>query len=277
MGNSSGRFVWYELATTDLEASKAFYASVVGWGTREASIPGSAYCQFTAGNTPVAGLFKLPADARRNGAVPQWLGFVGVNDVDVATGRVKQLGGTVHVPPTNVPNITRFSVIADPQMAALALVKKPERSNERSARPDAPGHVGWHELLASDLERVFAFYSELLGWQPTEAPAGLEGIYQLFSAGTETIGGLFTRPETSPSSHWLYYFNVGDIVAAAKRVKDSGGQILYGPVAVPGGTRVAHCTDPQGVIFALIDRPVRIVVGCYSARPSDRPNRGQPG
>ena len=35
-------FIWYELTTTDAEAAKAFYTSVVGWGTRDASAGSSA-------------------------------------------------------------------------------------------------------------------------------------------------------------------------------------------------------------------------------------------
>ena len=30
--NSHGRFAWYELITTDMEAAKAFYTKVMGWG-----------------------------------------------------------------------------------------------------------------------------------------------------------------------------------------------------------------------------------------------------
>ena len=87
MGNSGGRFVWYELATTDMDAAKAFYASVVGWGTAGASMPDSVYTLFTAGNTPVAGLMKMPPGA--GGTVPQWLGYVAVDDVDVVAGKVE--------------------------------------------------------------------------------------------------------------------------------------------------------------------------------------------
>lgn len=32
MAVSQGRFVWYELMTTDTAAAKAFYGKVVGWG-----------------------------------------------------------------------------------------------------------------------------------------------------------------------------------------------------------------------------------------------------
>jgi len=43
MSNSHGRFVWYELMTTDVEAAKAFYVRVAGWDTRDASMPGLRY------------------------------------------------------------------------------------------------------------------------------------------------------------------------------------------------------------------------------------------
>ncbi len=265
MGDSGSRFVWYELAATDVEAAKAFYAGVVGWNTGNASMPGSDYSLFSAGDTPVAGLTKLPAEARSAGASPQWRGYVGVGDVDDAAGRVKQLGGTVHVPPANVRNVSRMSVIADPEMATLALIKASERGPERP-KPGTPGHVGWHELLAFDVERAFAFYSGLLGWQKTEAEVSSMGTYLQFSAGADTIGSVCSKPETSLLSLWLYYFNVSDVEAAAKRVENGGGQILYGPIAVRGGARIAHCTDPQGAMFALIDWRLHLVVGCYSPR-----------
>jgi len=60
MVNSHGRFVWYELMTTDIETAKAFYGNVVGWGTRDAAMPGLAYSLFTVGDTPVTGLMDLP-------------------------------------------------------------------------------------------------------------------------------------------------------------------------------------------------------------------------
>jgi predicted enzyme related to lactoylglutathione lyase len=262
----SGRFVWYELATTDIETAKAFYADVVGWGTADVSMPGSVYPLFTAGDTPVAGLTKLLADARRTGLSPQWLGYIGVDDVDATAGRVKQLGGTVHVPPTDIPNVSRFSFIADPQMATLALIKWRESVQEPSARPGAPGHVAWCELLAPNWERAFTFYNELLGWQKAAAHVGPMGTYQEFSAGTEKIGGMFTPPEMWGFSLWLYYFNAGDIEAALKRVVAGGGQILYGPITVPGAARIVHCSDPQGAVFGLMERRVHISIGCYSPR-----------
>jgi uncharacterized protein len=260
---SHGRFVWYELMTTDMETAKAFYANVVGWGARDASAPGSAYGLFTIGDSPVTGLMNMPEDARRAGVTPHWIGYVGVDNVDAAVDRIKQLGGAVYVPPTDVPGISRFSVVADPQMATLALVKGQKSNQAQSAELGARGRVGWHELLATDWEKAFAFYAELFGWQKADSHTGVMGTYQGFFAGEERIGGMFTKPATLPLPFWLYYFNVGDIQAAAKRVETGGGQILYGPTAVPGGAWIVHCTDPQGAIFALLDKRGRKVIGYY--------------
>jgi len=271
MVNSHGRFVWYELMTTDIKIAKAFYTSVVGWGTRDASMPSSAYSLFTIGDSPVAGLVNVPEDARRTGATPRWIGYVGVDDVDAAVDRIKQLGGAVYVPPMVVPNISRFSVVADPQMATLALVKGLKSDQAQSAELDTPGRVGWHELFAADWEKAFAFYGELFGWQKAESHFGLMGTYQGFSAGGETIGGMFTKPATLPLPFWLYYFNIDDIQATMKRVEAGGGQILYGPTAVPGGALIVHCTDPQGALFALLDRRSRKAVGyVYFERVASR-------
>jgi len=228
VGNSRGRFVWYELMTTDMKTAQLFYANVVGWGARDASAPALGYSLFTVADLPVAGLMKMPEDGQKTGAPPHWIGYVGVDDVDSVVDRIKQLGGAVHVPPTDVPGISRFSIVADPQMATLALVKGLNAGQAQSAELGALCRVGWHELLAADWEEAFAFYGELFGWQRAGAHAGVIGTYQQFSADGETLGGMLTKPPAVPFPFWLYYFNVDDVETAAQRVEAGGGQILYG-------------------------------------------------
>ena len=271
MTNSHGHFAWYELVTTDVEAAKAFYTTVMGWGAWDASIPGRPYAMFTAGQTPVGGLIELPADARARGVGPSWVGYVRVNDVDAAAGRIERLGGVIHVPPTTVPHVTRFSVFADPETARLALFKWLNPGPEQRADPDAPGRVGWHELLAADCDKALAFYGDLFGWQKAEPGGGATDPYWLFAVGGETIGGMFTKPATIPDPSWLYYFNTSDIDATAQRVTAGGGRILNGPVDVPGGSAVIQCTDPQGAVFALEGRRGRNVVGYFERTGSRDP------
>jgi predicted enzyme related to lactoylglutathione lyase len=247
--------------TSDVESAKEFYAKVVGWSTRDASSPGMAYLLFTVEETVVAGLMRLRDNARTMGARPHWIGYVGVDDVDAAADRITLRGGAVHVPPTAISNVSRFSVFADPQAAALGVLKWMRAGDGQPADMSGRGRVGWHELVATDREKALAFYGEVFGWRQADAYVSALGTYQLFSAGGETIGGMVTGP--TPASFWLYYFNVGDIDAAAKRVTTGGGQILGGPLELLGGSWVIQCADPQGAAFALEGQRGRSSVGYF--------------
>lgn len=260
MVDHHGRFAWYELITTDVAAAQAFYTKVVGWNAQDASTPGLPYTLFTDGQASVSGLMDLPDEARRKGATPRWMGYVGVRDVDATVDRLKALGGAVYVPPTNT-NIGRIAVVADPQAADLALVQGLKTGQRKAADLGKTGRVGWNELLAADLQKAIAFYGELFGWQRADAEIGPGDGYQLFSAGGQMIGGMSTKRRTDPVPYWVYYINVDDIEAAMERVKTAGGRIFESPVETPGGSWIVRCGDPQGAPFALKGERNRDAVG----------------
>jgi hypothetical protein len=262
MSDSHGHFVWYELLTTDMAAAKAFYARVVGWSARDASAPGMAYTLFSVGDAAVGGLMTLPDEARRTGAQPRWLGYVAVDDVDAAVVRLRQLGGAVHIPPADIPGVGRFAMVTDPQTATLALIKGAEPQSP-AGELDRPGGVGWHELLAANGDTAFPFYGELFAWRKGEPEVEPAGTYQPFFAGAEIIGGMFTKPKFVAMPFWLYYFNVDDMAAAVEDVKAGGGRVLEGPVDMPRGSRAARCEDPQGAMFALMEKPKNKAVGYF--------------
>ena len=83
---------------------------------------------------------------------------------------------------------------------------------------------------------------------------GPMGTNQLFSAaaGLPPTGGMMKRPPQMPVAAWLYYFNVEAIDAAAARATAAGGQVLNGPMEVPGGSWIVQCMDPQGAMFAMV-------------------------
>jgi predicted enzyme related to lactoylglutathione lyase len=245
-----GRFVWYELLTTDIAAAKAFYSSVVGWGAQNASTPDLAYTLFTAGEAPVSGLMELPQDALNSGAMPRWVGYVAVDDADAIAERIKRLGGTLYVPPTD-SNIGRIAVVTDPQTATFALVEGLRHGHTESGDMGEAGRVGWHELQAADRSKAFAFYREVFDWRETDAKIGPSPSYHVLAAGGRTIGGMLTKHASAPVPFWLYYFNVGDIDVALRRVEDGGGRVVMGPHELPGNSGIARCIDPQGAMFAL--------------------------
>jgi uncharacterized protein len=256
LADDPGYFTWYELMTTDVMAAAAFYRDVVGWGTRESSTSRLPYTLFLAGEDTAAGLMELPEEARRMGAMPRWMGYVGVKDVHATSDRIRRLGGAVYVPPTDT-NIGLISVVADPYAASFGLIDqlriRPQYATESAKR----GRVGWTELVAADLEKEFAFYSELFGWQDADDEAHRDASYRAFAAGGLVIGGAFSKHANEPVPFWLLYFNVDDLDAAVERVKAGGGKAIRNEGGVPGGLAAAHCVDPQGGAFALRGKPGR--------------------
>lgn len=251
MSQNQGKFVWYELMTSDIAAAERFYKSVVGWTAKDAGMPDMTYTIFSMGEKMVAGLMTTPEDAK--GMPPAWIGYIYADDVDATARDVAAKGGKVYRQPDDIPGIGRFAVVADPHGAALCLF-----SSSGEGQPDgdqmAPGRIGWHELMAGDLDSAWSFYSSLFGWEKDQAlDMGEMGVYQLFKIDGQTRGGMMTKPKDMPAPpYWAYYFNVEAIDAAVERVEAGGGKVVMGPMEVPGGAWIINGVDPQGAHFALV-------------------------
>lgn len=247
-----GRFVWHELSTSDPEKAQAFYTALIGWSAVPVEGSAQSYTMFMNGETPIAGLMKLPPDAEAAGIPPNWLGYVAVPDVDATTAQATELGATVLMPPMDIPNMGRFSVIQDPQGPVIATWKAFSGAGGHDGPPEL-GEFSWNELTTGDHEAAFDFYHQLFGWQKL-APMdmGPMGIYQLYGRTDMPLGGMFNKTADMPGPpSWLYYIRVPDVHEGAKKVVELGGQLLMDPMEVPGGDWIVPCMDPQGAAFAL--------------------------
>ncbi len=246
-------FVWYELMSTDVPTSLAYYERVVGLKSKPAGFGPVPYTLLLAGDVAIGGVFGLTDAMCKDGARPMWAGYIGVDDVDAHSARVKDAGGKIHMGPMDLPEVGRFSMAADPHGAPFVLFKPVSTEPLPELAPFTPGAVGWRELHAGDGEGAWRFYSELFGWTKAEdMDMGPMGVYRLFSTGAEPVGGMMTRMPESPAPMWLYYFNVDSAEAGAKRAVEAGGKILNGPMEVPGPMYVVQCLDPIGAPFAMV-------------------------
>jgi uncharacterized protein len=248
---TKGRFVWYDLMTTDAEAAKPFYHDVVGWGAAPWDGGEKPYTMWMNGETPLGGVMELPEEARRAGSPPHWLAYIASPDVGDTVTRASQLGGQVIMPVTDIPQVGKFAVLSDPQGAMFA-VYTPDADEPESGAPTR-GQISWHELATTDYDAAFGFYRDLFGWEITDdADMGPIGVYRMYGQQGIPYGGMYNLPADMPAPpHWLLYTQVDDINDAVARVKEKGGQVLNGPMEVPGGDMIAQCMDPQGAAFAL--------------------------
>ncbi|MDO9457626.1 VOC family protein [Nocardioides sp.] len=110
-------FVFFDLRTTDLGPTRAFYEAMFGWRVEEVRA-GEQTLSFLAGEDgPWAGFTELPEDDDRS---PQWIPYVPVADVDEAKTRAVNRGASVVRDRTELPQGS-LVVVTDPGGAALVL------------------------------------------------------------------------------------------------------------------------------------------------------------
>jgi predicted enzyme related to lactoylglutathione lyase len=250
---SKGSFVWYEHLARDVAAATAFYSEVLGWKTQP--FGSSDYLMWVGSQGPLGGVMKLPEEAARTGTPPQWMAHVQVDDLDATVAGAGRLGGKVLKEPTQIPTVGRFAIIADPQGAVLSLFKPDTPMTQHD--PARDGEFCWNELVTSDGDAGFRFYSALLGWRGLEEmDMGPMGTYRIFGLGEQRLGGMMTTPAGNPlPPMWIYYASTSDLEATLGRATRKGAKVVSGPMEVPGGGRIAQLTDPQGAVFALHQAP----------------------
>jgi uncharacterized protein len=251
MSPRSGNFAWRHVMAEDPRAAEEFYTSVIGWTASDARIADRSYRLLSAGSAPVAWITPIPDDVRALGARPCWMNYIGVDDVDDAARRVDAAEGKILYQPSDIPGAGRFAVAADPHGASFILFK-PSLEPERAAQT-APGQAGWHELHAGDGPDAFNFYSSLFGWTKSDAiDMGAMGVYQIFAIDGVQAGAVMTKMPQTPAPFWMTYFNVDSIDAATARLKEAEGEIINGPMEVPGHRWIVQGLDPQGAAFAML-------------------------
>jgi predicted enzyme related to lactoylglutathione lyase len=257
--NPSSGFIWYELMTPDPDAAKTFYDEVVGWTIEPRSQFPNGYRMIGRSDGGFAGgVLPLEDEMRKHGARPTWLGYLYSDDVDASVADIESAGGKTFMAPFDIPNIGRVAMVADPAGAPFYIMKPTPPEGQPDAQSDVfstdqAQHVRWNELSTTDPDAAVDFYRRHFGWgQEGDMDMGEMGKYRFIQNGPTTIGAIMRKPPQLPVSLWTYYVGVDDIDRAAEAIKSGGGQILNGPMEIPGGEFALNAMDPQGAPFGLV-------------------------
>ena len=239
-----GTFSWAELATSDADAAKAFYAAVFGWEFEDNPIPdGGVYSLARRDGKDVAALFSSQDQP------PHWNCYVTVASADESAGRAGELGGSVLQEPFDVMELGRMAVIADPTGAALCMWEP--RGHIGASLVNTPGSMTWNDLVTPDPERAARFFGDLFGWTTEEMPDA--GGYRVIRNGERTNGGMMPldpeRMGPMPAS-WMPYLGHEDVDRLVEEISGHGGQVFNGPLPMWQGS-IAVLGDPQGAVFAV--------------------------
>jgi len=116
--NEVGTFCWAELQTRQRDQARDFYTQLFGWTPKESP----EYLEFHRGSEAVGGCMTMQPQVPAQ--VPaHWMIYFWVDDVDAAVQKANAGGARTMVPPMDIPNVGRFSVLSDPQGAVFAVFK----------------------------------------------------------------------------------------------------------------------------------------------------------
>ena len=257
---SNGGFIWYELMTTDAAAAKKFYDPVVGWSIGSEQVaPGVDYRMINRSDGGMGGgVLQLTKENLDGGARPLWIAYLHTSDVDAAVEAITTDGGDVMMAPWDQPGVGRLAMVTGPEGAPFYLMDPIPPEGQPDAVSDVfsvdqPQHVRWNELWSSDPAKSIDFYKRHFGWsQEGSMPMGEMGDYQFVQHNGVMIGAVMPRMPDVPASMWNFYIGVDDIDRAADAVKAGRGQVVNGPMEIPGGEYALNGVDPQGAMFGLV-------------------------
>jgi predicted enzyme related to lactoylglutathione lyase len=243
----TGKIIWNDLITDDLDLTRAFYGALFGWTFEHASGKGGRYLLARYGNTYVAGIVEVRSKNHAE-KISRWLPYVSVENVDGAISIASAGGARVAVAPLDV-GFGRVAAIIDPQGAVLGLAHSRIGDPDDATTSPGLGRVVWTELLANDTDAATRFYRDVVGYEATTMPRR-GGQYTMLTEGGKNRAGLLKNP-TDAKPVWLTYFGVDDPVAAMGRVEALGGAVV-----APASPRLregtmALVTDPTGALLVL--------------------------
>ncbi len=117
-----GAFAWNELMTRDPEAATEFYGQVFGWTPKVNANPDAPYTEFQLAGRTIAGMMPMRGEAWPDDLPDHWMVYFAVEDCDASCARIRELAGTVSVPPMDVPGVGRFAIVGDPAGAFFSVI-----------------------------------------------------------------------------------------------------------------------------------------------------------
>ena len=246
-----GVFNWIDLSTTDIAGARAFYNGLFGWTANNMPVADSGvdYTFFALDGHVVAGGGQMMPEQQAAGQPSAWTSYVKCDDVDAAVARAEAAGGTVLLPPIDIPNSGRMSILTDPSGAVFGIWSP--RPFPGAALVNMDNTLAWNELQTRDLPAAREFYGQVFGWTADAMPSG----YTTFAVdgrtqcGSLPIGGEMWE---GVPSNWAVYIMVDDVDATAARAAELGGTVAVAPQDIGGMGRFAVIGDPQGAYFTVV-------------------------
>lgn len=250
MAFDNHQFCWFGVHSTSVDKALGFYQEVIGYQVQTVPMGEGTSTMLAGGDAiPRAHVMAPPTP----GAPSHWHAYLRVVDVDATAALVTANGGTVMVPPTDIP-VGRMSVVSTPSGAVFSLFHEADEAGSKNPGR-AVGDIHWTELQSTDVQADLAFMKAVFGYEIGEIPMPNDMTYYLFNLPGEEgkmAGGLMAAMMPEMPSVWMNWVEVEDVDAVVAKAKQGGGTVFGEPMDMPGTGRMVAMADPTGSAFGVI-------------------------
>lgn len=109
------------------------------------------------------------------------------------------------------------------------------------------------EVSADDVKRAAKFYQRVFGW--TVEPAEEADDYYMIDTGEEDELGISgaVMERIDPMDSTINTFDVPNLDQFARKITESGGEVIAPKIAIPGVGYVQYCHDTEGNTFGVME------------------------
>jgi uncharacterized protein len=244
-----GKLVWADLFTSDPDGATKFYCDLLGWTSVTVQQKGKPYTIFSNDGRPVAGLAPHSAAAEKH--LSKWIGYLAVDDINVALAAAQKDGAVVHAPARNFPDRGHQAIVGDIEGVPFGLLQS--SSGDSADVEPRTGDWNWFEIYVQSPKKVADFYKDTLNYDVSADTRGETKNEYLLASNGQNRGGIAQVPDgddVRPS--WLGVIRVTDLDLMLSRVSGLGGTVLVQPRSVEFGSRFAIILDPTGGTIGLV-------------------------
>jgi predicted enzyme related to lactoylglutathione lyase len=246
-----GKFIWADLATSNVDAAQQFYGQMFGWQFRPVGTAATGYTLIYNGDRAVGGIVSVRARAHAPSA-PRWIGYISVPDVAQAAQAIGKAGGNQLVDTKSFPKRGEQAVFVDAEGAVFGVMKS--SSGDPGDFLAEPGDWIWIQLLSRDIQKATNFYRAIAGYEVVETtrrPGHPEYLL---------VSGAFARAAVSQLSSnrraalpaWLPFVRVADLSQALTKAQQLKATIMVRPRPELFDGRMAVLADPNGAAIGLV-------------------------
>jgi len=240
-----GKFVWFDLFSTDTTTCEKFYKTLFGWDFKRTNESNAHVKTIFLQNKPIGNMIGGKVTQGNS----QWLSYISTEDVDTTLNMAANNGGSIYREGKDMPNRGHVGVAIDPQGAPFAVLTS---FNGDPAEAELKPNM-WlgAELWTSDAKEAARFYQIIAGYDVQLVGLHKKVEYRILKTNGKRRGGIVNIPWKNTDPEWIPFIAVEDVATMMGKVASLGGKIIIAPDMSVKEGRLAIIADPSGAMFGI--------------------------